>query len=204
MRNKRSVKTVSDAILQFIYWVPKLLAIQFIWLLFSLPCLTLGTATRAAICTLLEIQKSAEETIWQIFTRFFKFFFAQNKGYDLLRSSYFIFLLIDTLIFWQLNQPIFRVLMYAFILLLFLSMQFFIYQTLVFWQMEKRVSLFYAFYLFCRSFGMVMLHVLTTILFALFFMFFGTGYFLLIGVSGYFLLQLKIAQTALKHRQAIH
>ncbi|WP_291292800.1 DUF624 domain-containing protein [Enterococcus sp.] len=196
-----------NGLITWINWMPKLILLQFLWLVCSLPLFTVATATRSMIAAIKQIKDEAqaeqEKTTRRFFANFSEFW-QLNKKKEVVFSFYGLFLLIDSAIFSRLPQSFFQMLAIMLLLILGICGLVFFYQTLLMGEKKQQVSFFYAFYQAGRSPKRVLLHLFWTVALLLFFGFFGPAYLFLVGISGWCLIQLLICPSSLTSLQLSH
>lgn len=104
--NKTFGEKNNDYFLMIIEWLPLLIILQFLWLISSLPLLTIGSASRAVIHTIYLYRKKKEIRISLLFWEEFHYNLATYGKQDIISSLYFLLLLIDSRIFAHLGGSI--------------------------------------------------------------------------------------------------
>lgn len=200
MRTKVTPQRLNQALLTGINWLPHLLVLQGMWLLYSLPLITSTTASRALIETLTELRNDGLEASSKArFQQAFHQQWATRKGQDRLLSLFFLLLLADSFIFSRLQHPLFQIASYALAFTFGLFCLVLLYQTrLLHTYPQQPSSLFYNFYQFARSPKRVLAHLLATVTLVLTFLLFGPVYLLVLGISTLYLVNVLLCDQALK------
>ncbi|EEV31807.1 conserved hypothetical protein [Enterococcus gallinarum EG2] len=197
-----------NGLITWINWMPKLILLQFLWLVCSLPFFTVATATRSMIAAIKQIkdtqERAEQEKTTTIFFTKFSELWQLNKKKDIVFNFYSLFLLIDHSILSRFPQPLFQVMATMLIVIFMICSLIFFYQTLLMGEKKQQVSFFYAFYQAGRSPKRVLLHLFWTITLLLFFGFFGPAYLFLVGMSGCCLIQLIICPASITSIQISH
>jgi len=148
--NNVALKISKNLPLSFIYWLPRLVYLQLLWFLAVLPVVTLITASRAILDSLVLCQQQ-EMSLNNVGKTYKTFFLKRLQTYfklDIVYEGYFLLMLADGAIFWQLGTSIGNIIFYAVILTVWLSILVFIYQTLL---SKTKISFLYSFYILCKK-----------------------------------------------------
>lgn len=194
--NHTALRLSENLPLSFIYWLPRLAYLQLLWFLSVLPVITLVTASRTLLDSLVNCQQqeTSLNTIFKIYKLNFMKRLQTNVKIDIVYGLYFLFMLIDSGIFWQLHNPAGHVFFYTVILISWFSVLIFIYQTLASKQRLVNASFLYSFYILCKRPGLIFLHIVLPMVSFICLFFIGGIYLCLAGASGFFWLNMKIAQ----------
>lgn len=189
-------KKISQLFVDIAYWTPRLVAINFIWLLACLPVITVFRATRAAAILVGEKSKSNSETIsvWQSF--WYNYRQAKHRC-DSFGSLLFFLGLIDALIFLQhksswLNSVGFALLLVLIIFLIVCSWHVSMSQS------GKNYSWLAVFVLVGQNFWLAGLQVMCIILFIGLLATLFSIFFVLLGGSLILLINLAFAKQAIR------
>ena len=187
--NKIHSEKINQHFLTVIEWIPSLLILQFLWLLTSLPLLTIGSASRTVMSTIYHYHKNEEKKIHTLFWQELRHNFLTYRKQDLIVSFYLLLLLIDSRIFLYWGGAWGLILMYASLSVLFLSIVMVSYRMLLQLERANEVPLFTAFILFFYQWKNALLQLGGTLLLLLFLFFLGPIYVVLVGGSSLLYLQ---------------
>lgn len=187
--NKIISEKINQHFLTVIEWVPLLLVLQFLWLLTSLPLLTISSASRTVMSTIYHYHKNEEKKIHRVFWQELRHNFLTYRKQDIVISLYFLLLLIDRSIFHYWGGAWGLILMYASLSLLFLSIVMVSYRMLLQLERTNEVPLFSAFILFFCQWKNALLHLGGTLLLMISLLFLGPIYVVLVGGSSLLYLQ---------------
>lgn len=194
--NNTALKLSKDLPLSFIYWLPRLVYLQLLWFLSVLPIITLATASRALLDSLVDCQQqeTSLNAIYEIYKSNFKMRFLRKIKLDMVYGLYFLFMFIDSFIFWHWHNSVGNISFYVVTLVIWFTTLIFIYQTLASKQKKASVSFLYSFYVFFKKPWLVFLHTALPLFSFICLFFVGGAYLCLAGASGFFWLNMKIAQ----------
>ncbi|WP_165005509.1 DUF624 domain-containing protein [Enterococcus sp. ZJ1668] len=184
MIRKKHADRLNHWVLDMIEWIPRLAGLQLLWFVSVLPLLTIGSASRAVIHVIYRY-KMQEEGL-HLFSSFFSEGYHSFKKYwkqDLLFSTYFWLLLIDSRIFHYLGGGVALSLMYATVILIFLSVIVFFYKVLLQLETSSKVTALLAFVQLFRFPKLVLAHFLGTIGLLVILSWLGPIYLFVLGMS---------------------
>lgn len=185
--------------LLIMYWLPRLAYLQLLWFLSVLPCLTLVTATRTLIDSLIycQGQEVSMHELKQVYGRSFLFYWHKKGKLDRVYNLYLLLLLIDSAILGHLQTGVGAILFYALLWLIWLGILFAIHQALLRKGNYPESGFLYILYLLGKHPLQLLLHLMVPFVIFTILFFTGKGYLFLIGVSGFFWLNIQIAKRHL-------
>ncbi|MCD5003678.1 hypothetical protein IV487_14530 [Enterococcus saccharolyticus] len=174
------------------YWVPKLIVLQFIWLLHALPIVTIVRASQSLLLTIHRCQQTHGEKVFSIYRHIFQTHLQQSRKRTFLLSIYSFLLVFDIWFFFRIDKPYGYILSYSLLIASYFILLLFIYQTLLNDEKGVRTRLIAVFYLFFKFPRFVVLHLLLTVGILLGFLLIGPIYAFLLGISLFFFLHNQI------------
>ncbi|WP_438824183.1 YesL family protein [Bacillus sp. JJ1562] len=123
--------------------------LNIIWLIFSLPIITIPASTSAMLGVMKELSEGNEPSLAKVFYRYFKKHFKQASIVGVFQFLIGIVLVVDLLVMWNLEGIIRYITLSIFglFVLMFLFMSFYIYPLIVDFEMSYKELIKKSFYL---------------------------------------------------------
>lgn len=187
-------KSPDYIIAQYINWLPKLFVLNFAWILYSLPLLTVGAATRSLLYTMMDSGETNDGGILDYYHRVFKRVIKKHSRTDFIWSLYLLLLVLNIILSLNSSYPFSPLITYLLEIIGTVALFIYIYQCYLECEYGTLNSGFWvAFYYFCRKPLFVGYHYIITVLLGSTLIIYMPAFFLMIGSALIFGINLKLA-----------
>ncbi|MFD1464515.1 DUF624 domain-containing protein [Lapidilactobacillus mulanensis] len=171
----------SNRFVNLIHWIPRLVVLNYLWLLASLPLVTLVSSTRTTAYLVMQYRQEDQisKNIWQTFWQTFK---TTRHRFDFIRSFILVLTVIDCWLLAKMTSPLSKTALAALILIL-LGCTLLSSWHITLTAKYKHVSCIQVFVYCGQHFGLLLGQVLLNIVVCLTLFLFGQGFALLAGIS---------------------
>ena len=171
----------SNRFVNLIHWIPRLVILNYLWVLASLPLVTLVSSTRTTAYLVMQYRQEdrISKNIWQTFWQTFK---TTRHRFDFIRSFILVLTVLDCWLLAKMTSPLSKTALAALILIL-LGCTLLSSWRITLTAKYKHVSWIQVFIYCGQHFGPLLGQLLFNIVVCLALFLFGQGFALLAGIS---------------------